>query len=667
MFRFVQQTQVLKGRVPNQIVSASRNSFHPQNSLRFNSAVTLDKSASQEPQSSGSYGSGSGTSPQLQQTVKKVRSLRKNVKLNSNNNGKFRTSPESPWFHKVCAFDEYVNQSMETSLRHRSDGLPPVQSTLFWDSIGKAMSLYRELTLSPELKPYRVSKLVNLLHLGLKVNRSQLTSMNKKPDYDSQSFHKEMTNYLCDSLREISGDILAQRVAVSEFGALHLLESFKELLLHEETVSTWQSAVNSADHNIVELFMKPSVVGVVLPLLYENGTSYEEIQILYEKSAATNKKQAYLDPGLTLGMIKASLAAGETEKALKLFQDICETNSNGISRTVITGTHLAFIGECKDLSVAKTFFERALADGLPYKMNLQVSSVKLLLQNIWGQTRDFQQVSEIWERASRYYGRNVSHGISSSLNSKFFSIFFEHFLLDRVNGASRLRELIAAYNNIKPIDEPFFNIILTKCTVWGDRDIIEAIENSYDIYHIPKTIVTYRILLKAMGSIDVSNEEIHKKWIQLVTKADAIGQNYIANADWAALRDATVAYVHNQTNSVSREHGVLLKSTYEDYNPALEAANASGAFDLDINSQRPPNNLSEQHQQSLKKVDDRIELYYKIVKRYSPYCRDNKQYTRISSGVAANFPVAQPYVSKLAGMDVSDTYIPSFKNFRHNL
>ncbi|QEU59253.1 Rmd9 [Kluyveromyces lactis] len=663
MFRLVQQ-QTLKTRVPNQFVSASRNSLNSQ--FRFNSAVALERNPQQDPTTAAPAKSSSDkrnskkkyeNNEIIERNVKKVRNLRRNIKFDN-----FKNSPNSPAFNKLNALDDCLLRGLEASSSRAPDGKFLDQSSLFWDSVSSSMNIYRELVITGDLSSHRASRVIQLMHVALKVNRTQLTSMNKKPDYDSQSFHKEMTNYLCESLREISGDILANRVSVSEHGAAHLLSSFKELLLYEETLNIWKAAVNSENKDIVKSFMFPNVVGVVLPLLYENGTTFEEIKKLYEKSAS-NTTRSHGSPSLVLGMIKTSLAANENEHALSLFQEMCTSEGFGVSPyAVLTGTHLAFIGECKDLYVAKSFFERALSKDMPYKINLQVSSVKQLIQNIWDQTHDFNEVVDVWTKATKYYGKDVSHGISSSLNSKFISIFFENYVTDKAAGLQHLQELVTAYDEMKAIDEPFLNIILTKCTVWQDRNIIESIEKSYELYHIPKTIVTYRIILKAMGSISVSNDVIREKWVQLIQKADQIGQTYIANADWAALRDATVTYTQEQF-----KHGGSYEMTTSDsYNPALEAANASGAFD-DFNEPTSGTKHADHlNTQTNKEDNDRILLYYQLVKRYGVYCRDPKQYARITSGIALNFEVAQPYLGLVNTMDVSSIYVPPLRNFHLN-
>ena len=639
---------------------------------------------------------------------------------NNNNHGGGRgrgrrppaIAPDSPWYPQVAAFEECVSQTLYMSqtprrknIKHRSEHPNSNANPLFWDSIGRAMGLYHDLLATPELNSDRVSKLVHLLHNGLRANRNQLTRMNKKPDYDSQSFHKEMTNYLCKSLREIADDVLSGKVELNEYGAMHLITAFKELLLFEEAVQIWKSAINGTNAYTANIFLNPRVVGVILPILYDNGVSYPEIQQLYEKSSSMIN---YFHPNLSVGMIRASLSANENEMALQLFQKLCQ-ESTEMKYGYLIETHLSFIGECKDLNVAQTFFDKALNDEMPYKIDLQVSYVKSFLRNIWTQTRDFNHIYQIWYKSSLHYGRNVNHGISSSLNDTFFDIFFENFAHAKDQGFLTLQNIIGTYKNIKNIDEPFFNIILAKCTIWHDRNILEYIDNSYELFHIPKTIVAYRILLKSMGSVDnTTNDEILQRWIDLIKKSDEIGQKFIANADWAALRDATVTWTQShrdngvpltqQSLAESRASSVAPtraatpspKNSMEQSNvsdmdfyshPAFQALNASGAFDEYTNyngAGTPASTVASSpgthHDESLLRslsqereapaVDSRMILYLKIVKRYSPYCRDSRQLARLTTGTAVKYSVLQEVLNQFQSLDVKNITVPKLNNLK---
>jgi len=641
----------------------------------------------------------------------KQRQYNKGNNNNKGNNKNNTISPDSPWYQKVTAFEECVSQTLYMSqtprrknIKHRSEHPNSNANPMFWDSIGRAMGLYHDLIDTPELNSDRVSKLVHLLHNGLRANRNQLTRMNKKPDYDSQSFHKEMTNYLCKSLREISEDVLNSKVELNEYGAMHLITAFKELLLFEEAVEIWKSAINGINSYTSNIFLNPRVVGVILPILYDNGVSYPEIQQLYEKSSSMIN---YFHPNLSVGMIRASLSANENEMALKLFQKLCQ-ESTEMKYGYLIETHLSFIGECKDLNVAQTFFDKALNDEMPYKIYLQVSYVKSFLRNIWTQTHDFNHIYQIWYKSSLHYGRHVNHGISSSLNDTFFDIFFENFAHKKQEGFMTLQNLINTYKNIKNIDEPFFNIILAKCTIWHDREILEYIDKSYELFNIPKTIVAYRILLKSMGSVDdTSNDEILQRWIDLIQKSDEIGQKFIANADWAALRDATVTWTQSHRdngvpltqNSINESKASSVaptrsgtptpKNNMESVNvgdvdfyshPAFQALNASGAFDEFTNYNAStqsatvvssPGTVHEEpllksisHEKESAAVDSRMILYLKIVKRYSPYCRDSRQLARLTTGTAVKYSVLQEVLNQFQSLNVGSITVPKLVNLK---
>ncbi|EDO19443.1 hypothetical protein Kpol_1002p91 [Vanderwaltozyma polyspora DSM 70294] len=565
----------------------------------------------------------------------------------------------------------------------------------FWNSIQLAMKLYTDLILTSDLNSDRVSKLVHLLHNGLRTNRNQLTKMNKKPDYDSKSFHKEITNYLCKSLRVIANDVLLDKINLNEYGAMHLITAFKELLLFDECISIWQNSINSKNNYTSNIFLNPRVVGVILPILYDHGIPYDQIQLLYEKSSSMIN---YFHPNLSVGMIRASLSSGNIPMALSLFEKLSQ-ESTEMKFGYLIETHLSFIGECKDLEVAQLFFDKALNNEMPYKIDLQVSYVKSFLNNIWSQKKDFNHVYQIWYISSLHYGKNVNHGISSSLNDTFFNIFFEHFKSNKLDGFNHLKSIIITYNNIKPIDEPFFNIILTKCSIWHDSNIIEFIDNSYDYYKIEKTIVSYRILLKSMGSIDnVENNIILSRWLDLVIKSDHIGQRFIANADWAALRDATITWAQDLSNKSnltvpSSDQSLLVSVSSNDTavptpigspisktnsnneiftrvpstenidfnHPAFAAANASGAFD-DVRMKNKPMTLYG----TTNTMYQRIILYLKIVKKYSKFCRDTRQLTRLTSGTALKYSCLQSVLNEFPSLDTSDIPIPQLHSLKQS-
>ena len=567
----------------------------------------------------------------------------------------FKVDPASPWRHELLSFDECVSSALRYSTTPLKNTYKRVGTnqlnnrpsfSLFWDSLGRAMELYYSLSGTPDFNAYRVSRLTHLLHNGLRSTRDQLVKLSRKPDYDSQSFHKEMMNFLCNSLKDISDDILINKVSVNGYGATHLLTSFKELSFDDDCIRIWESAKKMSNETTSQAFQEPKVVGFMLPLLYTKTHSLTEPNELYDQVIHS---EGFTHPNLYCGLIKVFIKAEDYEKALSLFGQLCE-KAEVRNYGYLIETHLGFIGDSKNLTLAESFFDKIINDEMPYKIILQVSTVNSFLQNIWKEEKDFDHVYRIWEKAVKFYGNTVNPGILSSLNNTFFSIFFENYVNDNIKGFQKLQEIITFYSGVKKIDEPFFNVMLTKASIWHERSIIDFIDKNYTMYHIPRTIISYRILLKSLGSIDnTNNEEILNKWLELVNKLNELGQQYIANADLSALRDATVIWAQSKKDekafiAKSEEVPVTTTTTKED----VRAPEALEALKND---------------DSASKSDDRIELYLKILKRYTPYFRASKQVYRYTTGCAESYPILNQYLGGYSDLNAEDIPVPQLHSF----
>lgn len=484
--------------------------------------------------------------------------------------------PDSIWYTRLCAFDDCVLQSLSTSKQNEFNLRSPTNynggrgrngnqqknsGLMFWDSINRAMRLYHDLRDCPQLTPARVSSLINLLHNGLRINRGQMVQLKKKPDADSKSFNIEMTNFITDSLNEITKDVLDENIAVNEYGLMHLLTSFKELGKQTEAVDAWKTGMKNP--KLIEDFVHPKVVGVMLPVLFEKGAfSFEQCRDLYETS---RKRLRFAHPNLTCGFIHVCLLANENMIALETFSKMCESLAPAHFNYLIEA-HLSFLGLCKDINIAKSFFNKAIVGEMPYKVHLHVSQVNTLLSNIWTETNDFAQVNDTWKTALKYYctdpaykKRNIT-GILSSLNNAYFGLFFEKYADDKVKGFEMLQQSMNTFMELNgSLDEPCLNIILTKCTVWQSQEVIDSVLKYFDSFNIPQTIITKRILLKSLGSLDnITCNDILRRWNELIRKEDQMGQRYIANADWAALRDATISWAQIHADEAGCEQRVHL-------------------------------------------------------------------------------------------------------------
>lgn len=560
----------------------------------------------------------------------KLNSIMLSARNTKTMNGKsllYPKDPTSPWYNQVCALDDCLLSTLQQSStpvrKMLSDRVAHPQlgaSSTFWDSISRAVALYNELKDCPELNSNRVGELVHLLHNGLRTNRQMLGSLSKKPDYDAQSFHKEMVNFIYTSLNQITDDILNNTVSINASGLVHLLTSYEEMGFREQIIQIWNrvnipfeetGAVNGA---VKKLFKNAVVLGSVLPILYESHIiTFEEAEKLFQDAL---KKGHYFPHNLYTGMILTCLKADENIKALELFEILC-TNATGVAYGYVTETHLAFIGQCKDLNISEKFLDKAISGELPYRIDVQVSYINSLMNNIWNAQKDFSKIEEVWRKVTKFYTDNrLRISVFSSLNNEFFTYFFETYKNDKEAGLIKLQELIAYYNDIKGIDEPFLNVTLVKCAVWREKAAINYIEKNFELFNIPKSLITYRILLKTMGSVDeVTTDEILSRWQDIIKKADSQGNTYIANADWAALRDATIRWAQEN-----------------------EDKEAEALY--------------------------RVDLYLKLVKGYQKFCSSGHQKFRILQGCGKSFPILANNLDRLETIDTSSILIPGLQHLK---
>ena len=123
-------------------------------------------------------------------------------------------------------------------------------------------------------------------------------------------------------------------------------------------------------------------------------------------------------------MIQTSLLANEPHYALDLFDQLSQlaNNPNVLNRetllTHLTDAHLSFIGDCSDINVAETFWNKAINNEMPYGINLQVSCINSFLSNIWQRALNFNKVVNVWLTILDHYNKlNLNVGIFSSLNN----------------------------------------------------------------------------------------------------------------------------------------------------------------------------------------------------------------------------------------------------------
>lgn len=382
-----------------------------------------------------------------------------------------------------------------------------------------------------------------LLHSAIfssRTNRLAEKRNRDKDEYNATSYTDEVI---------LRGSVLnfAQLVEAGEFKHCfndkilqYLLYSMFQFRFNTEALNLWENGVNDSETG--STYLRPLVLATVLPRAFElKRFTYEEVLHIYELNT---KKDQYPHHTLVTAMGKISIHAGDYSRALDFLERLLEKydeSPTGLKLASLSDLHLSFIGDCKEIAIAKHFFDKVIEDELPYKVLLKVPYITSLLDNAL-QSNSLEDVTYFWKNSIAYYvkTRQQLNSRYSLLNNKFFEIFFQAYPELNEESFGKLREFISFYAHTKPLDETFLNTIITHYS-WKQKEVLDQIMENYDVYSVERTPVSHRICLKKTGQYaDYTNEEILAKWNESLKCLDSSKYFYIPNADWSALRDATI-------------------------------------------------------------------------------------------------------------------------------
>lgn len=395
--------------------------------------------------------------------------------------------------------------------------------------------------------------LARFLHLLSVLMYNNRTSRLKETRNRDSDLYLQNSGLSQDVMLKAETLLIVESIAQGEFNDILLLLAlghlFRSMALNQmqiEMLQFWEDGVNDEING--KHFLDHNILATVLPTAYEQKRfSYEEILHLYEVNTKGTQHAILL---LVIGRI--ALEAGDIsrgfecmESLLRMYENAANDNDRRSLLRNLGLLHLLFIGKCKDLEVARQFFDKVILRDLPYVVMLKCNQVSDLFQTCLRTGLPYEDVLYFWSETVKYYSYEDQMRPSFNLwylvlNSAFFRIFFIKHRVLTADAYTKLRETITLYAQIKPIDEFFLNALINNYT-WGDKVVLEQLIASYDIYHVPRTPVSYRVTIKKMGEVASYTEaDILAQWNESLRLLDSEGYTYIPLADWAAFRDATI-------------------------------------------------------------------------------------------------------------------------------
>ena len=414
---------------------------------------------------------------------------------------------------------------------------------------------------------YSYTQILNFSVYHNRTNRLSSSRNRDSDQYQNENLHDEVL--IKSAVLNLSETIIS-----GEFNKilnanilLYLFYSMKQFQLYPEMLNLWENGVNDGETG--KLFLNEKILAVILPIAYEQKRfSYEEILHIYElntKELSTVQHELLCSIGkIAIGSGDYSRGLDSLEALLQLYESKQQSTQHVLAS--LGELHLNFIGSCKDIKISKHFFDKVVQYDLPYYVCLKVPYIQSLLQNCFELNESLDNIIYFWKSTITHYSNEKnSAGLNSRysiLNNTFFTIFFKIYPTLNAESFNKLREVIALYAEIKPVDEVFLNTIIGNYS-WGDKNVLEQLIENYSIYNVKRTPVSYRICLKKTGELpQYTNEDILIKWNDSLQHLDQNGFNYIPIADWAALRDATIL---SNSGSDRKDFYLAVANQYKDY------------------------------------------------------------------------------------------------------
>lgn len=456
---------------------------------------------------------------------------------------------------KVNHFEELLHLT-NVSRSQRPVKPSVAESSKHYERVRRLYDIFCDESVKAQLSEKNILQYVNIINTSVYENRVlRLSSLKNR---DSDSYKSETLAH--DLLLKSAVLDLANCVLHGQFKEVFNPRILRQIFLamaqfkaFDEMINLWEAGVNGDDTST--MYLQPNVLSVILPVAYDEGKlTYDQIVQIYE----ANCKKPHDDALCAMG--KIAIRAGDYSRALdslelmlQIYERYRDKKQTNLMKS-LGELHLSFIGSCKDMRIAKHFFDKVIEGDLPYHVVLKAPHVRSLLENCAELDSSFDSLVYFWRASLDVYDQqDRKHQVLNSryaiVNNAFFSIFYKKYPQLTEESYGRLKEVIAIYANTKPLDEFFLNTIISNYT-WGDKVVFEQLVDNFKIHGVAMTPVAHRIILKKLGEISgAGNEEILARWNESLACVDGEGYKYIPIADWAALRDATILSAHADERS----------------------------------------------------------------------------------------------------------------------
>lgn len=422
----------------------------------------------------------------------------------------------------------------------------PIQKSEFEFVLNEFNDLIKNFQMRQLMTESNLTSYVVFLNHTLFWLRNYRLRSKKNRDKDQYNLYKE-ENLLKDTVL-LLGDYIKDgefNQILSQINVSRFIFAINQLDLKNEIIGIWESGVENEETS--DLYLKPEVLAVVLPITYASKRfTYEEIIKIFELNVNQDEP---IDHELLSSFSRIAVIAGDYARALKnleiLLSSFDKTKGKALVKLekAVLNLHLNLIGSCKDIPIAKHFFDKVIQNRLPYTVRLKGPHIVSLMENANESRESIDSIKYFWLETVKFESNGPKmfnlNASNSNLHNTFYKIFFTKYPELTEESFNKLIQTMSDFKEVLPIDEILLNSVINNYS-WESKEVLEQLIENYNIYNINKTPVANRVILKKTGEIEgYTVEEILDKWNKSLIKLDA-SYSYIPRADWASLRASSI-------------------------------------------------------------------------------------------------------------------------------
>ncbi len=417
--------------------------------------------------------------------------------------------------HSIVESTSYKLKKLKSILDHLNRTPSDLMTTeKAWTDLISACNTYEDLA-ETETKVRKSDTTCLILQISKYL---QSASSKNIPGFDQQKIQ------LLRTIGKITMYLVANTQHTDIYGAANLLKCYINCDQLYYATRVWKEILKESPNNVnLKPFQTFESAIVLVNVLIQQGTDCESLKEIHELSSKLS-----IDTKLDIEFLNGYLRLNEPKEALKLYKDMkIKSKSKDLkSKTKpIFGAHVCMIENSSDLNISTRILNEVMdEDEIPfYYLNPRV--IINYIYNLEISNSD-EQVLEVVNAVTRYISNpSYAHSLLPSLINSINEVLVKRYIACKpklsdhtVNGILNIIEIYKSKCNDN-VTSDIISLFMFHSSDLDDR-IIGILQRKLFEYNLKPTALFSAGILRHYRTMDISEDDLLKEWLSIVTKLD---------------------------------------------------------------------------------------------------------------------------------------------------